>query len=395
MGKGRNRAHLAVLLSILFMLVFSFSPIISSSVVADAKTQKEKDNLVIHFIDVGQGDATFIELPSGKTLLIDGGTQEYGDKVVSYISDLGYKKIDCIIATHSDSDHIGGLSAVLCSFEVKHIFRPFVIATNANPADDLSTIGLTSSQILYDDNVAYTNFINLVYKETYNDEFASVSTLSSKSMNDVLMATSEPLFMIEIIYPFAEAGYDSFITPSGRTSGYKLEMPEDTNDLSAIIFLSTEKHKVLLMSDASEKIENELINLTSVNEILYDKLNGVDVMKMAHHGSKKANSSNFLELVKPKVGIISVGAENDYGHPDEEMLERLSDVTNNIHRTDNDGTIVVSLTVDGKIEVNVEKGVDKVRIISEPIMYAFFGSLIVVIVVISVIHIKKNKKNKK
>ena len=78
--------------------------------VTEAKSEPTINYLsAVHFIDVGQGDCTFIELPNGKTVLIDGGRSEYSGVVVGYIKNLGYKKIDCIIATHSDADHIGAV----------------------------------------------------------------------------------------------------------------------------------------------------------------------------------------------------------------------------------------------------------------------------------------------
>ena len=395
MGKGRCRAYLTMLFAICLLFVMSFIPITFEGNPVEAKAKKADGDLLIHFIDVGQGDATFIELPNGGTLLIDAGTQDYGEKVCNYIDELGYERIDCVIATHSDSDHVGGLTAVLQSFEIKHIFRPFVIASESVPADDLSTIGLTSSQILMDNNLAYTNFINAVYKETYNGEPAKVSTLSNNSFADVFLATSEPYFMVEVMYPFAESGYDSFITPSGRTTGYKIKMPKDTNDLSAIVYIATEKNKVLLMSDVSEKIESELLNMSSSDTVLRDKLASVDVFKVAHHGSKNANSVEFLNLVAPKVSIISVGAGNDYDHPNEETIERLSDITSKVYRTDVNGTIVSTISIEGKVSIDIEKGVDKIKIIPEAIMYIFFGCLMAVIVAIVIIYNTKNNKKRK
>ena len=391
MYKRRFRAYLVSVLSAICVCLLSFvlsCPVVSTVV---AKELKSNNELIIHFIDVGQGDATFVELPSGETILIDGGESEYGEKVSDYISDLGYKKIDCVIATHSDSDHVGGLVNVLADFEVKSILRPFVIASNANPKDDLSTMGLTDSQILFDHNIAYTNFINAVYKESYDGNNSKISTLSNKTIADVFMATSEPYFMIEVIYPFAENGYDRFTTPSGRTDGYKLELPADANDLSAIIYIATKKNKVLLMSDASEKIENKLLDLTVVNNYLNDRLKSVDLLKVAHHGSKNANTKAFLELCNPKFSVISVGPENEYEHPNAEVLDRLSAVTSEVLRTDIDGTIVARFLVDGNIEFSTS-GRSSVKLIPESILYVFFGLLIVAIVVTSIIYTNKKKK---
>ncbi len=392
MDKRRYRTYLVGLLSAILVCLLGFIPSASMCNFVNANTTKSSDEIAIHFIDVGQGDSTFVELPNGRTILIDGGESEYGEKVAEYVSDLGYKKIDCVIATHSDSDHVGGLVKVLENFEVKQIFRPFVIASNANPVDDLSTMGLTDSQILFDNNIAYTNFINAVYKESYDGSSSKVSTLSNKSIADVFMATTEPYFMVEVIYPFAENGYDKFVTPSGRTDGYKLEMAEDSNALSAIIYIASEKNKVLLMSDASEKIENKLLELAGVNNYFSTRLKSVDLLKIAHHGSKNANTKNFLELTKPKFSVISVGAENEYEHPNTEVLDRLSEIQSEIFRTDKDGTIVARFMIDGKIDVTTIGRSGSVKLIPESVLYIFFGLLIVAIIITAIVYTNSNKK---
>ena len=391
MDKDRNRAYLIVPLTLLLMLIMFFTPLNFSD--SSAKAEEVVENsLVLHFIDVGQGDSTFIEFPNGKTMLIDGGVRTFGKDVVKYIKSLGYSKIDCVVATHSDSDHVGGLVEVLREFEVHYIFRPFVLAGNANPKDDLSTMGLTSMQILTDNNDDYTAFVEACYNESYDGSLSVVSTLSNKTFCDVFVGVEEYLYMTEVIYPYSEGNSEGFSTASGRTSGYMVDLPSDTNALSAIIYIATENNKILLMSDIDESVESDLLNLAGENVVLYDKLSSIDVLKVAHHGSKTSNSEKFLKFASPDIAVISVGERNEYGHPHDEVIERLSGVSSNILRTDKDGTIKLSICKSGNIVIDKNINTKSNSIIPEWILYLVFALIIVAIIVVSIVYTCYNKR---
>lgn len=397
MDEWRYRTYLIALVLSVFVFFYNLMPCVYYSETRGLAKSKTDTNMVFHFIDVGQGDATFVELSDGRTMLIDAGEEEYGSVVVEYISALGYKKIDCLIATHSDSDHVGGLTAVLNAFEVQYIFRPFIIASHANPIDDLCSLGLNNSQILFDDNIAYTKFINAVYTETYGGNPSFVSTLSNKSLCEKFVSVNEPYYLVEVLYPFAEIGKDRFVTPSGKTSGYTFNLPADTNSLSAIIYISTENSKILLMSDGDSSVESELIAKTNTNSTLQSKLSNVDLFKVAHHGSKYSNSREFLSLVSPHISVVSVGAENDYDHPNDETLERLNSTADIIYRTDKDGSIVITIDKAGSISADVGSEDEESKVISEGLMYLMFSLIIVGIISTSIIYtiVKSKKKNEK
>ncbi len=393
MAKGRHRAYLTIALSVCLIFIIAFCPVVAGFYLP-AIASESKD-MVLHFINVGQGDATFIELPDGKTVLIDAGTSEFGESVVEYISSLGYTKLDCVIATHADSDHVGGLDDVLTAFEVHYIFRPFVIARNTNPIDDLTTLGLTENQITYDDNVEYKSFIEATYKETYNGGGAIVKTISNKSLCEVFMGTDSPYYAIEILYPYASDEYEAFTTYTGKTSGYIVENESlDSNEMSAVITIQTESNKILLMADADESIENSIVEKAGGNSTLMTKISNVDILKVAHHGSKYSTSTSFLEVAKPRHSIISVGEGNSYGHPNEETIERINAVGSNIYRTDKDGNIVIKINSLGEIVVNkeVDNG-ETPKLIPESVMYIIFVVIIMAIITIAIIYTAK-KKNK-
>lgn len=116
-----KRIHSISILIITLMICLLFT---SCAGITDETDVTTSDELIVHYIDVGQGDSILIQFPEDKVALIDGGTREAGDKLVSYIESLGLKRIDYLIATHPHEDHIGGLPAVIRNFEIGKVFMP-------------------------------------------------------------------------------------------------------------------------------------------------------------------------------------------------------------------------------------------------------------------------------
>ena len=176
--KRRCGIYIIILTFILLLSVF----IPTFNTVVDAAEQKV--DFRIHFIDVGQGDSIFIELPDGKTMLIDGGLEKYGKTVVKYIKNLVYKKIDYMVATHADADHIGGLIKVLEKLEVGTIYRPFTISTNTNNinyTDELFTM-FEKDLDKYSTNAdeVYARFLKAVYTEKINGVPSTIKVCTNK-----------------------------------------------------------------------------------------------------------------------------------------------------------------------------------------------------------------------
>lgn len=241
--------------------------------------EDEKGDLKVHFINVGQGDSTFIELPNGETMLIDAGEWTEAEKVIEYINKCGANKIDYLIGTHPHSDHIGGLSYVINEFETGKMYMPKV-----------------SHQT--------KTFENLLDAIEEND----VPVFSAKE--GVVICENEQL-KIQIIAPVSD-GYESL------------------NDYSAVVRLDYGETSFLFMGDAEQISENEIE--ADVN---------VDVYKVGHHGSKTSSSKEFLYRVMPEIAVISVGEDNDYGHPSKPVLKRLDEIGAKILRTDECGDIVI------------------------------------------------------
>lgn len=242
------------------------------------KTLQKPDDgeISVHFLNVGQGDCEFVQLPNGETILIDGGESVMGDRVVENISAMGYDEITYLVATHPHSDHIGGLCAVLDAFEVQNVYMP-----DASSESDYYGIFL---QTVYDENC---------------------KVLRAKS--GVSIIDSEDLSVY-------------FIAPV--SSSYSEE-----NNFSAVLRIEYGENSFMFMGDAETLVENELSGDVSA-----------DVIKVGHHGSSTSSSENFVNRVDADFAIIECG-ENSYGQPNGEVVERWESSGADVYRTDEYGNI--------------------------------------------------------
>lgn len=245
--------------------------------------------LAVHFIDVGQADSILITLKDA-AMLIDAGNNEDNQLVVDYIKEKGISTLDYVIATHSHEDHIGGMDAVIKTFDVKSVIMPRVESTT----------------------------------KTFEDVVEAI-------LNKGLKVTPP---VPGTKYLLGEAEFTIFAPNS--------EAYEDTNDYSVVVKLRYGSTSFLFTGDAGFESEEEML------EMGYDLR--ADVLKVGHHGSKYSTSMKFLQAVKPQIAVISVGKDNQYGHPATETLQRLRQAGVKIYRTDESGTIIA--TSDGnKIEI--------------------------------------------
>lgn len=250
--------------------------------------------LVAHFIDVGQGDSTFIELPDGRTMLIDAGVTDTGDSIAQYIKDTGYDRIDFVVATHPHSDHIGGMRRVINQLDVGAVYMPKV-----------ST-----------DTYTYEKLLKAIKNK-------GLKVKTAKAGVNIVNST-DPVFRVDIIAP-VKTGYESL------------------NDYSAVVKITYGDTAFLFMGDAEKLSESEILAKgTDVS---------ADVIKIGHHGSSTSSSEEFVKAVGADIGIISCGKNNDYGHPHKEILSLYKKTKTRLYRTDKLGTIVV--VSDGE-EVYVE-----------------------------------------
>lgn len=238
-------------------------------------------NLVAHFIDVGQGDSILIITPNKKTILIDGGKDAAGEKVVAYLRKAGVSTIDLLVATHPDADHIGGLEDVINNFTIQKVLDSGRAHTSQTYIDYLALIDAKNIpfEIVHEGRV-----ISL-------DEDVQILTLNSSTGN------------------------------------------EDNNESSVVLKINYGQIDFLLTGDAEVEQEREMVETYNVE---------AEILKVGHHGSATSSSQLFINEVKPKVSILSYGVGNYYGHPVDEIVQRLRAIGSNIYSTAISGDIVVT-----------------------------------------------------
>lgn len=250
--------------------------------------------LTIHFIDVGQADSILI-IDNDKSMLIDAGNNADSDLVVNYINNQGISKLDVVIGTHAHEDHIGGMDKVISSFDIGNVYLPKQPSTT----------------------------------KTYEDVLLAISNKGLK----INSPTPNTTFTLN-------SAKATILAPNSNSY-------EDINNSSIVVKLTYGNNSFLFMGDAEEVSENEIMNSG------YDV--SADLIKIGHHGSNSSSGENFLNSVKSKYGIISIGAGNSYGHPTKEVMERLKNKDITVYRTDENSTIIA--TSDGKnITFNVNPG---------------------------------------
>lgn len=269
-------------------------------------------NTVVHYIDVGQGDATFIELSDSTNVLIDTGSNANETDLLKYLKNLGVTYIDYLIITHSDEDHAGGADAILKEFEVQRIFRPYIISENPGVLSG-TTIGYDPLKLLVHDmsdvkivnSVSYANFIKYAYAETFNGE----DTLVTVSYDGVRIMGDDYCFEF-----FAPLKADESPLGGNEAYGYATKYYASENNYSPIIRFESYGRIFVFTGDAEIKCEKEFID--SLTETEYSGFVSIDVLKLGHHGSKTSSCIEFINLLKPKTVVITCGKNNKYGHPD-------------------------------------------------------------------------------
>jgi competence protein ComEC len=273
-GKKKPRS---VLVYILLLLILGGVAYPASSPAASATDISR--HLVVYYLDVGQGDAMFIQLPNGENMLLDGGEADQAKDIRKFLRDRDILKIDYLVATHPHTDHIGSLPYIIDNTDIGAIYMPRVSHTTQTFERLLTSIENKGLRI--------------------NTARAGVNILNIEGL------------AVDIIAPVR----DDY---------------EDLNNHSAVIMIKFKETNFLFMGDAEALSEGDI---TADVDAL--------VLKVGHHGSNTSTSESFLKRVNPFFAIISVGAGNSYGHPDEAVLSRLDDADVNVYRTDEDGTIIL------------------------------------------------------
>lgn len=280
-----------VLLFLLVAFFFNKLPIVDEALVKSNQIRQvflEKYDSYVHFIDVGQGDSTFIK-SGAQNILIDGGDNHQEENLVKYLKDLGVKTVDYIIATHPHADHIGGLDAVIDNFDVKNIISPKLRE---------SLVPTTKS---------YTDFLNSIKKKNLK--------ITQPVPDDHIYLSGSDLHIL------------------GPIGDYN-----DLNNMSVSLkYNYNEKLSFFIAGDIEKESEKDLANK-------YKYSLKSSVVKLSHHGSSSSNTLGVLKLLNPDYFVVSAGSDNKYGHPHSEVVERLNKP---LYQTSKNGTIIFGIYDDG------------------------------------------------
>ena len=254
-------------------------------------TTQASTNVTIKFIDVGQGEAILIALPE-KTMLIDAGPTGSAPKIAQVLQELGRNKIDYLVATHPDEDHIGGMADVISSTQIGTIYAP-------NKTNNTAT---------------YRKFLTAIQNNNLQITLAEAGTIIDQT----------DAYKLEILWPTKDANFP------------------DTNDCSIIIKLTVGTKTFLFTGDAP------------TNAILDSNPGHIDVLKLSHHGSRTGTNEQLVRRLSPTYAVLSYALDNSYGHPMQSVLNALHKHSVEIWGTGANGTITI--TCDGtNIDISGEK----------------------------------------
>lgn len=252
----------------------------------EANSVQLTDTLTVHFLDVGQGDCTLITC-GDHAMLIDAGDNSKGTTVEQYIKKQNITRLDYVIGTHPDADHIGGLDVAIYKFDCGTIILPDFEKSTA----------------------------------TYRDVIDTINNKGYKITRPVVGET----------YALGDAQF-TIISPVSDDYG------DNANNYSVGIRLTYGNTSFLFAGDAEEEAEEDM--LESGEEL------SADVYKASHHGSKTSNTEEFLNAVNPEYAVISCGENNSYGHPHAQTLNTFRSMGIKVFRTDEQGAIIIKS--DGK-----------------------------------------------
>lgn len=271
------KKHILLKLAVIFFIATVFIFYVS--------WQNSHRQFTFAMLDIGQGDALFIESPTGTQILFDGGPNGKILSELSKVMPFYDKTIDAIIMSHPDQDHIGGFSDVLKNYKVGKVFEGGTLSDSK------------------------------IYKKIEDE-------IKNQNIPDILAKKDMKLDL-------GGGAFLNILFPDRDVSNW------DTNDGSIVARLTYGNTSFMLTGDATKKTEKIILSENSTKD-----LQSV-FLKAGHHGSHSSSSLEFVKAISPKYSLISVGVGNKYGHPHKETLDILSSINSQIFRTDEKGTIVV------------------------------------------------------
>lgn len=302
--------------------------------------------LLVHMLDVGQGDCIYIQLPDGKDMVIDCANYnddgEYEKKTFDYLDKyIEDDTVEYLMLTHCDSDHVYFMDELLERYQVEKLFMPNVLAVPGTTSKDKKAL---QDQIDALDTSRFTDK-DTVGTITYAEFF--IAALTEPDCEIVLNvdpdANTNSIIIEETTYRLV------FYCPTQEYyDDYGLNTAERKNAISPIGILEYNNRKIMLTGDSNEI--NEPLVMARTGKI------DCDVLKVGHHGSETSTSNAFLDEYTFEYAIISCNSYgNKFNHPRQVTLDRLKSHNIEVYRTDNNGNIVVSVDKDGNLKITTQK----------------------------------------
>lgn len=267
------------------MTLLSFLIIIALVIFINILPLLSPQKLTVSFLDVGQGDAIWVQAPNGKELLIDAGPNQIITDRLGEEKNFFDRTIDMILATHSDADHIGGFP---------YVFDRFIIKT------------------VIESEISSPTLIDRVFEKKVALE--GVHTLTARTGERIILDPKHGV-VVDILFP------------DQNTTGW------ETNEASIVLKISYGNTSFLLTGDSPDEVEKFLVTQ-------YGSQLQSTVLKLGHHGSKTSSSDEFLQTVQPDIAIVSAGLGNKYGHPSPEVIESVeTQIPAQIMETGQQGTV--------------------------------------------------------
>ena len=302
--------------------------------------------LLVHMLDVGQGDCIYIQLPDGKDMVIDCANYnddgEYEKKTFDYLDKyIEDDTVEYLMLTHCDSDHVYFMDELLERYQVEKLFMPNVLAVPGTTSKDKKAL---QDQIDALDTSRFTDK-DTVGTITYAEFF--IAALTEPDCEIVLNvdpdANTNSIIIEETTYRLV------FYCPTQEYyDDYGLNTAERKNAISPIGILTYNNRKIMFTGDSNEI--NEPLVMARTGKI------DCDVLKVGHHGSETSTSNAFLDEYTFEYAIISCNSYgNKFNHPRQATLDRLKSHNIEVYRTDNNGNIVVSVDKDGNLKITTQK----------------------------------------
>lgn len=297
-------------------------------------------DLKVHFVDVGQGDCIYIQFPDGKDMLIDCGNETKKNMPDTVLSNLQTRitdgRIDYLMLTHADQDHVSYLDEVLNQFIVSTIYMPNILATNTGLASEINSLDPEKLAMFTDPDTIST--------EVYAKFF--IAALTEENCQIILNVDQDDAHNSIVISDNSTYNLTFYCMTAAKWAETNLNSAEKKNAVSPIGILEYNGKRIVLTGDSNERNEPDFISRVGSIDC--------DVLKVGHHGSQTSSTAPFLAAITCEYAVFCCGEGNGYDHPRQAALDRMSTYTA-IYRTDLNGNIVLTVTPQGTLEFAMDK----------------------------------------